>query len=144
MKTYQAKTGEIKRGWYLVDAAGVPLGRLATRVALILRGKDKPTYTHHVDTGGFVVVVNAARVKLTGRKLAEKMYYKHSQMPGGLKETTAREMLEKNPDRLIAHAVKGMLPKNKLSRRMLTKLKVYSDDKHPHAAQQPEKIEIKG
>ncbi len=144
MKTYQAKTGEIERTWYLVDAAGIPLGRLATRVALILRGKDKPTYTHHIDTGGFVVVVNAARVKLTGRKLAEKIYYRHSQMPGGLKETTARVMLEKHPDRLITMAVKGMLPKNTLCRKMLTKLKVYGDDKHPHEAQQPKKIEIKG
>ena len=142
MKSYQAKKSEIDRKWYLVDAADVPLGRLASKLALILRGKDKPTFTPHVDTGGFVVVVNAGKVRLTGKKLTDKFYYRHSQTPGGLKTTSAREMLTRHPDKLIALAVKGMMPKNRLSQKQLTKLKVYAGVEHPHAAQKPEKLSI--
>jgi large subunit ribosomal protein L13 len=142
MKSYQAKKAEIDRKWYLVDASDVPLGRLATKLALILRGKDKPTFTPHVDTGGFVVVVNAGKVRLTGKKLTDKLYYRHSQTPGGLKTTSAREMLTRHPDKLIALAVKGMMPKNRLSKKQLTKLKVYAGMEHPHAAQKPEKLSI--
>lgn len=142
MRTYQAKRGEIERDWYLVDAAGVPLGRLASRLAVILRGKNKPTFTRHMDTGGFIVVVNASKVKLTGRKLTNKLYYRHSQKPGGLKETSAKEMIAKHPERLISLAVRGMLPKNILGRKQLTKLKVFAGEDHPHAAQKPKKIEV--
>jgi len=144
MKTYQAKNGDIERKWYLIDATDVPLGRLATQVANMLRGKDKPTYTAHVDTGGFVVVVNARKVKLTGRKLTEKFYYRHSQTPGGLTAVSAEKMLEKHPDRVVSHAVKGMLPKNLLARRQITKLKIYPGAEHPHAAQKPVKVEVRG
>jgi large subunit ribosomal protein L13 len=142
MKSYQAKKEEIDRKWYIVDAADVPLGRLASRLALILRGKDRPTFTPHVDTGGFVVVINADKVRLTGKKMTDKLYYRHSQTPGGLKATSAREMLNRHPDRIISLAVKGMLPKNRLSRQQLTKLKVYAGEEHPHAAQKPEKLSI--
>ncbi len=142
MKTYQAKKEEIDKKWYLVDAADVPLGRLASKLAMVLRGKDKPTFTPHVDTGGFVVVVNADKVRLTGKKLTDKLYYRHSQTPGGLKTTSAREMLTKHPERLVALAVKGMLPKNRLAQKQLAKLKVYAGEDHPHAAQKPEKISV--
>jgi len=142
MKTYQAKTGEIERKWYLVDAAGVPLGRLATRLAVILRGKDKPTFTPSVDTGGFVVVVNASRIRLTGKKMTEKLYYRHSQTPGGLHSISAKDLIVKNPARLVSLAVRGMLPKNHLAKQQLTKLKVYPGADHPHGAQKPEKLEV--
>lgn len=142
MKTYQAKKEAFERKWYLVDAADVPLGRLASKLAMVLRGKDKPTFTPHVDTGGFVVVVNADKIRLTGKKATDKFYYRHSQTPGGLKTTSAREMLTKHPERLVALAVKGMLPKSRLSQKQLTKLKVYAGEDHPHAAQKPEKISV--
>jgi len=141
-KTYQAKKGEIERKWILVDANGIPLGRLASRIAILLRGKDKPTFTPHVDTGAFVVVINAQKVKLTGRKLTDKFYYRHSQWPGGIHSISAKDLLQKNPSKLIQLAVRGMLPKNHLARKQLTKLKVYPGVEHPHGAQKPEKIEI--
>jgi large subunit ribosomal protein L13 len=137
MKTVLPKVSELNRTWYVVDAADQVLGRLASRVATILMGKDKPTYTDFLDTGDFVIVVNASRVRLTGKKLDDKMYYRHSGYPGGLRETNARRLLEKHPDRVLQLAVKGMLPKNKLGSRMLKRLKVYESDEHPHQAQQP-------
>lgn len=141
-KTYLAKPGDVERQWLLVDAKGKPLGRLATEVALILRGKRKPRFTPHVDTGDFVVVVNASKVLLTGKKRENKIYYHHSAWIGGLKETRAGDLLEKHPERLVMHAVKGMLPKNTLGRRLLTKLKVYAGGDHPHGAQNPRPVEI--
>jgi large subunit ribosomal protein L13 len=137
MNTYSAKPGEIDRTWFVVDASEYELGRLATRIAVILRGKHKPSFTPHVDTGDFVVVVNASRVKLTGRKLDQKGYHHYSGYPGGLKSQPAREVREDDPDRMIRQAVKGMLPKNRLSRRLITKLKVYGGAEHPHTAQKP-------
>ncbi|NCU18122.1 50S ribosomal protein L13 [Pallidibacillus pasinlerensis] len=142
--TYMAKPNEIERKWYVVDAAGQTLGRLASEVASILRGKHKPTYTPHVDTGDHVIILNASQIKLTGKKLSDKIYYRHSHYPGGLKETTAGEMLEKHPERLIELAVKGMLPKNSLGRKMGKKLHVYAGSEHPHQAQQPETLELRG
>lgn len=142
--TYMAKPNEIERKWYVVDAAGQTLGRLASEVASILRGKHKPTYTPHVDTGDHVIILNATQIKLTGKKLSDKIYYRHSHYPGGLKETTAGEMLEKHPERLIELAVKGMLPKNSLGRKMGKKLHVYAGSEHPHQAQQPETLELRG
>jgi large subunit ribosomal protein L13 len=141
-KCYQAKPAEIDRQWYIVDAADRPLGRLATEVAQVLRGKRKPIFTPHVDTGDFVVVINARQVKLTGKKLRDKKYYRHSEWMGSLKATTAGEMLEKHPDRVIRLAVKGMLPKNTLGRRVLAKLKVYPGKEHPHGAQKPKVLTI--
>ncbi len=143
-KTYMAKKGEVERKWYLVDAKDKTLGRLASKIAVILMGKHKPQYTPHVDCGDFVVVINADKVKLTGQKWEKKIYYWHSGYLGGLKSRTAKEMLEKKPEYLIYHAVKGMLPKNNLARRMLKKLKVYAGENHPHQAQKPEPIEITG
>jgi large subunit ribosomal protein L13 len=137
MKTEVAKAENIKRDWYVVDAQDVVLGRLSTRVAGILRGKNKTSYTPSVDTGDFVIVVNAEKIALTGRKLADKIYYSHSGYVGGLKEISAGKLLEKKPEDLIKKAVKGMLPKNKLARAMLSKLKVYAGSSHPHEAQQP-------
>lgn len=137
MKTYSAKKDEVTRDWYIVDAEGKVLGRLAAEIATRLRGKHKPVYTPHVDTGDFVVVVNAEKIALTGRKLTDKMYYRHSGYPGGLKETSAKKMLETKPENLLRLAVKGMLPKNSLGRSMLKKLKIYSGSEHPHAAQMP-------
>ena len=137
MKTEVAKAENIKRDWYVVDAQDVVLGRLSTRVAGILRGKNKAIFTPSVDTGDFVIVVNAEKVALTGRKLADKIYYSHSGYVGGLKEISAGKLLEKKPEDLIKKAVKGMLPKNKLARAMLSKLKVYAGSSHPHEAQQP-------
>lgn len=137
MKTVIAKTENIKRDWYVVDAQDVVLGRLSTRVAGILRGKNKALFTPSVDTGDFVIVVNAEKIALTGRKLADKIYYSHSGYVGGLKEISAGKLLEKKPADLIRKAVKGMLPKNKLARAMLSKLKVYAGSSHPHEAQQP-------
>ncbi len=142
MKTYSAKPGEVERKWYLIDADGVVLGRLATTVAQILRGKNKPQYTPHVDTGDFVVVINADKVRVTGNKGLAKEYYRHSGFPGGLKSETFEEAMAKHPERVIEHAVKGMLPKTTLGRAQGLKLKVYAGPDHPHAAQQPEKIEV--
>ena len=142
MKTFMAKKEEIEKKWYIVDASDKVVGRLATKIATILRGKHKPIYTPHVDTGDFVIVVNAGKVKFTGNKLNKKKYYKHTGYMGGLKETTAKEMLEKKPEEVIRHAVKGMLPKNRLGRKLLKKLKIYRGEEHPHQAQQPEKLEI--
>ena len=134
MKTYNAKPGEVERKWVLLDAQDQVLGRLATKAATLLMGKHKPEYTPHVDTGEFVVVVNAAGVKLTGRKLDQKTYYRHTGYPGGIRSRSAREVLEKRPEWMIREAVKGMLPKNILGRQLITKLKVYADGQHPHAA----------
>lgn len=137
MKSYMARTGEVPRQWYVVDAQGKVLGRLASRIAMVLRGKTKPVFTPHLDTGDFVVVVNAAQVRLTGRKLDQKFYYRHSGYPGGLKTTTARHLLQRKPEEVLRHAVRGMLPKNSLGRHLLKKLKVYAGGEHPHQAQQP-------
>ena len=142
MKTYTAKPGEIQREWFLVDAEGQTLGRLATRIADTLRGKGKPVYTPHVDTGDFVVVVNAEKIQVTGNKRSEKRYYRHSGFPGGLKSRTFDEMIERRPEEVIRLAVKGMLPRNRLARKQLTKLKVYAGPDHPHVAQKPQPMEI--
>ena len=142
MKTYTAKPGEIERRWYVVDAEGQNLGRLATRIADQLRGKNKPQFTPHVDTGDFVVVVNAEKIAVTGKKLDEKIYYRHSGYPGGLKQRTLREQLDRRPTEVLRLAVKGMLPKNKLAARQLTKLKIYAGPEHPHTAQAPEPLEV--
>ena len=141
-KTWNAKPGEVARRWYVVDAEGQTLGRLATRVADTLRGKGKPEYTPHVDTGDFVVVVNAEKISVTGNKRAEKLYHRHSGYPGGLKTRTLNDMLERRPEEVIRLAVKGMLPRNRLARKQLTKLKVYAGPEHPHAAQKPQPMEI--
>ncbi|MBM4331698.1 MAG: 50S ribosomal protein L13 [Deltaproteobacteria bacterium] len=138
MATPNAKKGEVERKWHLVDASGKTLGRLASRVAILLRGKHKPTFTTNVDTGDFVVVVNAEKVTLTGKKWTEKLYIHHSGYPGGLKSISAEKMKEKKPERLITMAVQGMLPKNKLGRTLIKKLKVYPGEAHPHQAQQPQ------
>lgn len=140
--TQYAKPGEVERKWLLVDADGVTLGRLATKVAMILRGKDKPQFTPHTDTGDFVVVVNADKVVLTGNKAAAKRYYRHSGYLGGLKSESYAEAMERHPERVIEHAVKGMLPKTTLGRQQLRKLKVYAGPEHPHQAQNPVKIEL--
>jgi large subunit ribosomal protein L13 len=142
MKTWNAKPGEIERQWQLVDAEGQTLGRLATRIADTLRGKDKPQYTPHVDTGDFVVVVNAEKVAVTGKKLDDKRYYRHSGYPGGLRSRTLREQLDRRPEEVIRKAVKGMLPRNRLSRAQLRKLKVYAGPEHPHTAQAPKELKI--
>ncbi|MGO4890151.1 50S ribosomal protein L13 [Anaerobacillus sp. MEB173] len=142
--TYMAKANEVDRKWYVVDAEGQTLGRLASEVASILRGKNKPTFTPHVDTGDFVIVINAEKIHLTGKKLTDKVYYRHSNHPGGLKQTTAGEMLAKRPDRMIELAVKGMLPKNTLGRAQGMKLHVYAGSEHPHQAQKPEVYELRG
>ncbi len=143
-KTYMAKKGEVERKWYLVDAKDKTLGRLASKIAVLLMGKHKPTYTPHVDCGDFVVVINADKIRLTGAKWEKKLYYWHSGYLGGLKSRTAKQMLERKPEYLLWHAVRGMLPKNNLARRMLKKLKIYAGETHPHAAQKPEPIEIEG
>ncbi|HEV8154179.1 MAG TPA: 50S ribosomal protein L13 [Gaiellales bacterium] len=137
MKTYTAKPREIEQAWRLVDADGQILGRLATEIADTLRGKNKPAYTPHVDTGDFVIVVNAEKVRVTGKKLEQKIYYRHSGYPGGLRERTLAEQLARRPEEVIRKAVKGMLPKNKLAAAQLRKLKVYAGPEHPHAAQNP-------
>src|SRR5678815_5005458 len=142
MKTYNAKPGEITRDWYVVDADGKTLGRLATEIADTLRGKNKPQYTPHVDTGDFVVVVNAEKITVTGKKLDEKIYYRHSGYPGGLKQRTLREQLERRPTEVLRLAVKGMLPRNRLARKQLTKLKIYAGPEHPHEAQRPELLPL--
>src|SRR5215210_7393059 len=142
MKTYVATPLDRERNWLLVDAEGQTLGRLATQLADALRGKRKPTYTPHVDVGDFIVVVNAEKISVTGAKLQEKLYYRHSGYPGGLKKRTLSEMLERRPEEVIRLAVRGMLPKNRLARRQITKLKVYAGPDHPHEAQKPTKLEI--
>lgn len=142
MKTVFAKKENIQRKWYVVDAESKSLGRLAARVASILRGKHLPTYTPHVDTGDHVVIINADKVILTGKKFADKIYYHHTGYIGGIKSITARKLMEKKPTEVVYHAVKGMLPKNSLGRQMIKKLKVYSGSAHPHNAQLPEKLEV--
>lgn len=137
MKSYMAKKHEVPRRWFVVDAQGKVLGRLASRIAMMLRGKNKPEFTPHADTGDFVVVVNVDQVKLTGKKLDQKIYYRHSGYTGGLKETSARQMMKKKPEEVLRHAVRGMLPKNSLGRQQLKKLKIYTGADHPHQAQQP-------
>jgi large subunit ribosomal protein L13 len=141
-KTYNAKPGEIARDWYVVDASGQTLGRLATRIADTLRGKGKPQYTPHVDTGDFVVVVNAEKIEVTGSKLDQKRYYRHSGYPGGIRSRTLREQLDRRPTEVLRTAVKGMLPKNKLAARQLTKLKIYAGPDHPHEAQAPKELPL--
>jgi len=142
MKSFAATDAAVDREWLLVDAEGQPLGRLAVKIADILRGKHKPTFTPNVDTGDFVIVINASKVKLTGNKEQQKVYQRYSGYRGGLKEVTAAAMRERHPDRLIRLAVKGMLPKNNLSRKMFTKLKVYAGEEHPHDAQKPRQVEL--
>lgn len=142
MRTEVAKKETVTHQWFVVDAESVVLGRLATQIANVLRGKHKPVYTPSVDTGDFVVVVNAEKIALTGKKVADKVYYSHSGFPGGIKSATAGELLAKKPEELIRKAVKGMLPKNKLARHMLKKLKVYSGASHPHEAQQPAQLTL--
>jgi len=142
MKTYTPKESELNREWFVVDASDKILGRLASRIAHRLRGKHKPEFAPHMDNGDFVVVVNAEKVAVTGRKLDKNMYYKHTNHPGGLKERTLRQMLDKKPEEVLRAAVKGMLPKNRLSRRLLNKLKVYAGSEHPHASQQPKPLDL--
>ena len=136
-KTYVTKAGDVEREWFVLDASGQTLGRLATRIATVLQGKHKPLYAANLDTGDFVVVVNSSKIAVTGNRLDDKVYRRHTGYPGGLKEITLRRMLEKHPERVIRFAVKGMLPKNKLGRQRLKKLKIYAGAEHPHAAQQP-------
>lgn len=144
MKTYYAKPQEVEREWVLIDAEDQVLGRVATKAATILKGKHKPQYTPHVDTGDFVVIVNADKIRVTGAKTADKVYSRHTGYPGGLKQETFEEAMAKHPERVIEHAVKGMLPKNTLGRAMGKKLKVYVGPDHPHTAQQPRKIDMEG
>ncbi len=140
--TYMAKPGSVERKWYIVDATGKRVGRLATEVATILRGKHKPEFTPHIDTGDFVIIINAEKIVFTGKKLQNKLYYRHSGYPGGLKSTSAADMLKKHPERIIEMAVKGMLPHNSLGADQYRKLKVYAGPDHPHAAQQPEPLQL--
>jgi len=142
MKTYSAKPREVAQGWYLVNAEGKILGRLATQIAARLRGKHKPEFTPHVDTGDFIVVVNASKIRVTGRKAQDKIYYRHTRYPGGLRETNFAKLQARHPGRALQQAVKGMLPKGPLGYAMLKKLKVYGSDTHPHAAQQPRALDI--
>ena len=142
MKTFMPKAADITRKWYVVDAEGLALGRVASQVANILRGKNKPIYTPHVDTGDYVIIVNAAKVILTGKKLDQKIYYKHSGYVGGLKETKYRKLLAEKPEEALRHAVVGMLPKGPLGRQMAKKMKIYAGAEHEHAAQQPEKLDL--
>ena len=142
-KTWTAKPGEITRRWYVVDAEGQTLGRLATRIADTLRGKGKPEYTPHVDSGDFVVVVNAEKIHVTGNKLDQKLYHRHSGYPGGLRSRTLRDQLERRPTEVLRKAVKGMLPRNKLAAQQIGKLKIYAGPEHPHAAQDPEPLETR-
>jgi len=143
MRTYQAKKEELNRQWYLINAEGRVLGRLSTELVKILKGKNKPSYTPYVDTGDFVVVVNAEKITLTGKKMKDKIYYHHTGHPGGIKETSAEKLLAKKPTEMIRIAVKGMLPKNSLGRQMLRKLKIYAGPIHPHEAQKPIPLELK-
>ena len=142
MKTIWTKEADVERNWYIVDAEGKTLGRLASQIEAVLRGKHKPIYNPSVDTGDFVIVVNADKIHVTGRRMDQKKYYTHSGYQGGLKERTLRQMMEKSPERVIQLAVRGMLPKNVLGRKMIKKLKVYAGPDHPHAAQRPETLEI--
>ena len=142
MKTFSAKPESVRRDWYLVNAEGKTLGRLATQIADVLRGKRKPQYTPHVDTGDFVVVVNADKIAVTGSKLDSKMYYRHSGYPGGLKQRSLREQLERRPTEVLRKAVKGMLPRNRLARAQITKLKIYAGPDHPHEAQAPKPLPL--
>ncbi|OLZ10914.1 50S ribosomal protein L13 [Sulfobacillus thermosulfidooxidans] len=143
MSTYMARSQDVQRTWYVIDAAGLPLGRVATAAATILRGKHKPTYTPHVDTGDYVIIVNAANVVLTGRKLDQKIYFHHSGYFGGLKRTVYRQLMKKKPTFAVEKAIRGMLPHNRLGRAMFRKLKVYPNAEHPHSAQQPQVWEVK-
>ncbi|AHD07509.1 50S ribosomal protein L13 [Paenibacillus larvae subsp. larvae] len=142
--TYMAKPNEVERKWYIIDATNKTLGRLASEAASIIRGKHKPQFTPHVDTGDFVIIINAEKIHLTGKKLTDKKYYRHSMHPGGLKVTTAQEMLKNKPERMLELAIHGMLPKNRLGNSMKTKLKVYAGSEHPHQAQKPEVWELRG
>jgi large subunit ribosomal protein L13 len=142
VRTFTQKQAEIERDWYVVDAEGETLGRLASRIAPILKGKHKPIYTPHLDCGDFVIVVNAEKVRVTGRKLDQKFYHRHSGYPGGLKSISLRNQLDKHPERVLEAAIRGMMQKNKLGRRMIKKLKVYAGDTHPHEAQQPKSLEL--
>jgi large subunit ribosomal protein L13 len=142
VKTYTVGAKDIERGWYLVNAEGKTLGRLASEIAKVLRGKHKPIYTPHLDCGDYVIVVNADKVRVTGRKLDQKMYYRHTGYPGGIKSISLRNQLQKHPERVLQAAVRGMLPKNPLGRKMLKKLKVYAGGSHPHQAQQPKVLEL--
>lgn len=142
MKTFSAKPEAVKRSWYIVDAKGKTLGRMASRIAMILRGKHKPEFTPHVDTGDFVIVINAAEANVTGNKAQDKLYYRHSQYPGGITQMNYTQLLAKHPTRAVSFAIKGMLPKNSLGRAMFSKLKVYPGAEHPHVAQQPEALEV--
>ena len=142
MRTFTARKEEIEREWFVVDAEGRTLGRLASSIASILKGKHKPIYTPHLDCGDYVIVINADKVRVTGRKLDQKLYHRYSGYPGGLSSITLRDQLARYPDRVLQAAVKGMLPKNKLGRRMFKKLKVYAGDSHPHQAQQPRSLEL--
>ncbi|OCA88517.1 50S ribosomal protein L13 [Pradoshia sp. D12] len=142
--TYMAKASDVERKWYVVDAEGQTLGRLASQVASILRGKHKPTYTPHVDTGDHVIIINASKIELTGKKLTDKIYYRHSMHPGGLKTRTALEMRTNYPEKMLEQAIKGMLPKGSLGRQMGKKLNVYAGAEHPHQAQKPEVLELRG
>lgn len=144
MKTYSAKPSDVTRKWYVIDASEAPMGRTATLIATLLTGKGKPQFTAHIDCGDFVVVTNAASVMVTGNKLEDKMYYRHSGYPGGLKEATLKDVLGKTPDRAIYEAVRGMLPVNKLRDQRLARLKIYTGTEHNHAAQKPEAISVKG
>ena len=144
MKTYHAKPHEVERNWYIIDAEDQVLGRVATKAATLLKGKHKPQYTPHVDTGDFVIIINADKIRVTGTKELNKVYYHHTGHPGGLQSETFAEAMAKHPERVIEHAVKGMLPKNTLGRAMGKKLKVYVGAEHPHAAQQPRKIDLEG
>lgn len=143
MKSFMASPATIERKWYVVDAEGKTLGRLCTAVAAVLRGKNKPTFTPHIDTGDYVIVVNASKVKVTGKKMEQKIYYNHSEYAGGMRETTLKELMAKKPEEVITLAVKGMLPKGPLGAQMLTKLHVYAGPEHEQAAQKPEVLEIK-
>ena len=142
-RTYSAKPSEVERGWLLVDAEGVALGRMASRIARILQGKHRPIYTPHIDTGEFVVVVNAEKILLTGKKMDQKVYHRYTGWAGGLKETTVRTMLERKPTEVVRLAVRRMLPKTKMGRRMIKKLKIYAGNEHPHEAQDPKPLDIK-
>jgi len=142
IKTYSAKAEDIKREWLVVDAEGKTLGRLSTEIATILRGKHKPIFTPHVDCGDFVIVINAGKIRVTGDRLDQKMYYRHSGYMGGLKQTSLRQMLQTHPERVLQFSVRGMLPKNRLGRQVFKKLKVYASPTHPHAAQQPRVLEL--
>ena len=142
MKTYMPNEAAIERKWYVVDATGLTLGRLASEVAKVLRGKNKPIFTPHADTGDYVIVVNAEKIVVTGKKMSDKVYYRHSDYVGGMKEATLKEMLDKKPEKVIELAVKGMLPKGPLGRKMYTKLFVYAGAEHPHAAQKPEELKL--